>query len=184
ALAALYARGICHGNLHARNIFLISFDFSPVLIDFSRARHYSNLNIDVNNSGASDTWNVAALLYSYLTDMELIPGVPLGPLPIDTPESVRELLDALISGQCSASNALDLTFCSGDIVKEMLASRQLIRLTSTGRIHQMQNFLLGLTRKSHDFLVTVERDNSILYGMITALETAVSNDLLMNFRTK
>eukprot|EP00474_Spongospora_subterranea_P000709 CRZ01167.1 hypothetical protein [Spongospora subterranea] len=183
ALSALQSRGICHGNLHPRNVLLVSYDFSPVLVDFSRARHYEHLAMAVNRPVVSDTWHVGAMLLSYITDMELIPGVPLGPLPSDTPESVREILDALISEKCSASNALDLTFCSGDIVKEMISARQLIRLTSESRIRQMQSFLQSLARRSHDFLITVERD-SILYGMITALETAVSGDLLLNFRTK
>jgi hypothetical protein len=80
------------------------------------------------------------MLYEYVTDRELIPGVPLGLLPIDTPESVRELLDALISGNCSASNALDLTFCSGDIVKEMLAARQLVPSASYSFRRELTGF--------------------------------------------
>lgn len=48
----------------------------------------------------------------------------------------------------------------------------------------MQSFIQNLNRRSNDFLVTVERDSGILYGVLTALEPAVSNDLLMNFRTK
>lgn len=83
--------------------------------------------IVVLSEGMNDTWFVASMLFSYVTGMELVPGFALGQLPIDTPESVRELLDALISGNFSASFALDLTFCSGDIVKEMIAARQLVQ---------------------------------------------------------
>lgn len=176
---------MCHGNLHPRNILLVSFDFSPVLIDFSRARLYSSLQMSVDADGCtSDTIAVAQLLYKWVTGDDLIVGTKVvPPLPVDTPETVRELLGALVSGQCSASESLDLPFCSGDIVKEMIAWRQLVRLTSDGRVHQLQAFLASQPRRSQDFLIHVERD-SILYGVITSLETAVSADLLMNFRTK
>ena len=96
-------------------------------------------------------------------------------IPPSAPSSLRELLSGMlrlnVSQRITAKRALQLSYCTSNMIDDLRQSRNLTLQTPEQRLFAFKDFISRLPRRHGELLVHVER-GSVIYGVITSLENA------------